>query len=220
MFIQGKSSSKFPGSQSCRSVMRHESHQFVIVSGLPASGKTTLASALALKLDFPFLDKDSLLEALFAAEGTGNSEWRRDLSRRADMSFREAALARRQAVLTSWWRHPRSTVDSGTPTDWLPPVKCLVEVHCACSASVAAARFLARARHHGHLDHQRSAEGLLSMLEEQQDFGPLFPSRAIVVDTEREVALSDLAAEVQRRLHESGDGQPASTGGPASSSAQ
>lgn len=175
-------------------------HQFVIVSGLPASGKTTLASALALELDFPLLDKDSFLEALFVAEGTGNSEWRRGLSKRADMSLREAALAKRQAVITSWWRHPRSTADSGTPADWLAPMPSLVEVHCICGASVAAARFLARSRHPGHLDHQRSADCLLSMLEEQQDFGPLFPSRAIVVNTEREIALSNLVGEVQRML--------------------
>lgn len=177
-------------------------HKFIVVSGLPASGKTTLATALALKLDFPFLDKDSFLEALFAAEGTGNSEWRRELSKRADMRLREAALSKRQAVLTSWWRHPRSTADSGTPTDWLAPASSLVEVHCVCSAAVASARFLARTRHPGHLDHKRSTENLLTMLQEQQDFGPLFPSRAIIVNTEKEVAVSDLVAKVRRALHE------------------
>lgn len=184
---------------------RRELHQFVLVSGLPASGKTTLASALALALDFPLLDKDSFLEALFVAEGIGNSEWRRGLSKRADVSFREAAMAQRRAVLASWWRHPRSAADSGTPTDWLAPVSSLAEVHCVCSASVAAARFLARTRHPGHLDSQRSAGSLLSMLEEQQDWGPLFPSRAIAVNTEREVALSNLVAEVQRRLRRDRD---------------
>lgn len=147
-------------------IRRHELHQFVIVSGLPASGKTTLACALALELDFPLLDKDSFLEALFATEGPGNSEWRRGLSKRADMSLREAALAKRRAVITSWWRHPRSTADSGTPADWLAPVPSFVEVHCICSASVAAARFLACTRHPGHLDHQRSVDCLLSLLEE------------------------------------------------------
>ncbi len=43
------------------------------------------------------------------------------------------------------------------------------------------------------------------MLEEQQDWGPLFLSRAIVVNTEREVALSNLVAEVQRRLRQDSD---------------
>jgi len=43
------------------------------------------------------------------------------------------------------------------------------------------------------------------MLQEQQDFGPLFPSRAIVVNTEREVALSNLIAKVQRALREDRD---------------
>lgn len=43
-------------------------HQFVLLSGLPASGKTTLASALALELGFPLLDKDSVTLSNLVAE--------------------------------------------------------------------------------------------------------------------------------------------------------
>jgi adenylate kinase family enzyme len=38
---------------------------YVIVTGLPASGKTTLAIALSSELGFEHLDKDAFLEALF-----------------------------------------------------------------------------------------------------------------------------------------------------------
>ena len=38
---------------------------FVVVSGLPASGKTTLAKSLALALGLRLLDKDDILESLF-----------------------------------------------------------------------------------------------------------------------------------------------------------
>ena len=38
---------------------------FVIVSGLPASGKSTIAVGLAEDLRLPLMDKDAYLEALF-----------------------------------------------------------------------------------------------------------------------------------------------------------
>ena len=44
------------------------------------------------------------------------------------------------------------------------------------------------------------------MLEEQ-DFGPLFPGRAIVINTEREVAVSERVAEVRRLLRECGQSE-------------
>ena len=179
-------------------------HAIVVISGFPASGKTTLASALASRLRFPLLDKDAFLEALFQLEGTGNAEWRRSLSSRADAQFREAVLLAKQSVATSWWKHPLSKEDSGTPIDWLSlESQALVEVHCSCRASVAAARFLARNLHPGHLDKLRSSEGLLAMLEQQEAFGPLFPSKAIVVNTEEPVELSALAVLVNSALETS-----------------
>jgi shikimate kinase len=39
-------------------------NRLVVVSGLPASGKSTVAKALAAGLAFTLLDKDSFLEAL------------------------------------------------------------------------------------------------------------------------------------------------------------
>ena len=38
---------------------------YVIVTGLPASGKSTLGRAVAAALGLPMLDKDDILEALF-----------------------------------------------------------------------------------------------------------------------------------------------------------
>lgn len=179
---------------------------FVVVSGLPASGKTTLASVLAAKLPFPLLDKDAFLEVLFQLEGIGDTEWRRSLSHRADAQFREAAANAERAVLASWWRHPRSTADSGTPTDWLVEApRALVEVHCSCRASIAAARFLARSRHPGHLDQQRSSDNLLALLEQQESLGPLFPEKAITVSTEVPVDVAALVGAVKSALRENHD---------------
>jgi len=55
----------------------------VIVSGAPASGKTTLARRLAAALSLPLLTKDDIKEALFDALGTPDLEQSRQLGRAA-----------------------------------------------------------------------------------------------------------------------------------------
>jgi hypothetical protein len=50
---------------------------FVVVSGLPGSGKTTLGRRLARALGLPLIDKDDILERLFETKGIGDTAWRR-----------------------------------------------------------------------------------------------------------------------------------------------
>lgn len=130
----------------------------VIVTGLPASGKTTIARGLALGLGYDFLDKDDFLEDLYDRLGVHSWGDRQRLSRQSDRAFQEAAIKIDGAVLASHWRPLGSTDESGTPTEWLAEeFEALVEVHCKCPPEDAHARFLARTRHPGHLDNQRDA---------------------------------------------------------------
>ena len=57
----------------------------VVVSGLPGSGKTTLARPLARVLGLPLLDKDDVLESLFDSLGCSTPQERQRLSRAADV---------------------------------------------------------------------------------------------------------------------------------------
>ncbi|MDQ1534024.1 MAG: hypothetical protein QOF28_1785, partial [Actinomycetota bacterium] len=57
---------------------------FVVITGLPAAGKTTLAVPLAEALGVPLISKDAIKEALFAAVGVGDWRWSKMLSRAAD----------------------------------------------------------------------------------------------------------------------------------------
>lgn len=133
--------------------------RFIVVSGLPASGKSTLAHAIAPRLGLPVIDKDDVLDRLFESEGIGDMTWRRELSRRSDMLFRQAAEASNGAVLTSFWHQPGMDVNSGTPVDWVLALSpCVVHLHCVCPPALAAARFIGRQRHAGHLDAHRDPD--------------------------------------------------------------
>ena len=103
---------------------------FVVIWGLPGSGKTTLGRRLAPALGLPLIDKDDILARLFDSKGVGDAGWRRALSRESDAVLQREALASTGAVLVSFWRLPGMPSDSGTPTDWLDgPSQRVVNVH-------------------------------------------------------------------------------------------
>lgn len=81
----------------------------MVLSGLPCSGKSTLARRLSPALRLPLIDKDAILERLFESRGVGDAAWRRRLSRESDGLFEAEAKASGGAVLVSFWRLP------GTP---------------------------------------------------------------------------------------------------------
>jgi predicted kinase len=53
----------------------------VVVTGPPASGKTTLALTLSKQLGVPLIAKDGIKERLYEAFGSGDREWSRWLGR-------------------------------------------------------------------------------------------------------------------------------------------
>jgi glucokinase len=174
--------------------------QYLVVSGLPASGKTTIATALAEELALPHLDKDNFLEALFDSSSEPQTMARRTaLSRKADEDFRRIAERANVAVLSSWWRHPLVQSASGTDSSWLMnPGVSLLEVHCALAPKSALERFFQRRRHPGHMDAQRDSLHLLAQFETISNLGPLFPDRAIVLPTERATSGDTIRALAER----------------------
>ena len=175
-------------------------HRFVIVSGLPASGKSTLGRAIACALNLSFLDKDEILEGLFDRVGVGDSVWRTKLSRTADEVLYREAHASPGAVVTSWWRHPDSKSESGTPTDWLSSLPGgLVELYCTCGPDTAANRFIGRNRHAGYLDGRYTHADLLEKFHQQSSLGPLTVGRRVRVDTEAPPQVADVLTELLRQ---------------------
>jgi GTPase SAR1 family protein len=176
---------------------------FVVMSGLPGSGKTTLAGRLAPHLSLPVIDKDEILERLFESQGSGDASWRRRLSRESDALLQARATNSDGAILVSHWRLPGMPADSGTPLHWLPPLSaCIVNVECSCPPELSARRFAERTRHAGHLDCARSFADVLKSLWTLAALGPLDIGRRVVIDTTLEPKLDDVIDHVVRAFGE------------------
>jgi shikimate kinase len=154
------------------------------VSGLPASGKTTIARRLAQALGLPLYDKDVILEALFDTLGCVDPAARQRLSRASDRVLMTLVQQSSGAVIASFWRHPGDEGNAGTPCEWLEQLSpSLVEVHCHCPPEIAAQRFLRRSRHPGHHDSARSEQMLLTQFHATARRGCLGLGSLVVVDT-------------------------------------
>jgi gluconate kinase len=174
-------------------------NRYITVSGLPASGKSTLARVLAKELVLPLLDKDDFLESMFEGRTVGDLDTRGKLSRAADRELRNRAEQSNGAIITSWWKHPRSPADSGTPTEWLTSLPGLVvEVYCECSPVIAARRFVGRQRHPGHLDCRWSYPELLADFTEHASRGPLGVGRLVIAPTDREIEFNALTRAIEQ----------------------
>jgi len=150
------------------------------------------------------LDKDDILEQLFDERGIGDAEWRSALSREADRLLARLASEKRSACLVSWWRHPRSTTDTGTPTEWLIALPSrVVEVHCVCPVDIAVDRFMGRIRHPGHLDASKSRDSMTKQFHALATLGPLGIGPVIELtmadDVDLEPIVSWLAAQNPER---------------------
>ncbi|MGB3278862.1 MAG: AAA family ATPase [Pseudorhodobacter sp.] len=173
----------------------------IIVTGLPASGKTTQARALATALGWPMLDKDDCLERLYDTVAVTSMDIRRQLSRKADVAFKREAIALPQVVLVSHWRPRGVHSTSGTPTDWvLAHFTTTLELHCACAWQTALARFQNRSRHPGHLDDQRPEAALATQLKALEPAYPLGLSPHISVSTEARVDAGPVLAQIRELL--------------------
>jgi adenylylsulfate kinase-like enzyme len=192
-------SHSLPVVSNLHSVLVGRPRLFVVMTGLPASGKTTLGRALSDSLHLPFMDKDYILEMLFDALGAHSPDDRSRLSRASDAVLQSIALASQGAVLASFWRRPRLSSTSGTPSEWLSTLEsdAVVEVLCECDPAVAAERFARRQRHAGHFDQRIAEDDLRAGFEQLANQGPLFSSSPVRVNTSCPVDASEVTVLVR-----------------------
>jgi len=177
----------------------------IVVTGLPAGGKTTIGREIAQRLDIPFLDKDDYLEQLYDERGTGDRAWRTRLSLESNDLFQEDAVTHPQAVLVSHWRPKWSDGPSGTPTAWLESsYQQVLELFCDCPVETAAQRFANRQRHAGHLDKNRELSDITKSLTRYRAELPIGIGCLIVVDSSGKVDLSQTISDIQMALRAGG----------------
>lgn len=173
----------------------------IVITGLPASGKSTVGKYIAASLDIPFLDKDTYLETLFNEKGIGNTEWRRTLSQQSNHLFQEDAKSKPCVVLISHWRPINQTGHSGTPTEWLPNTYAkIIQVYCTCPIETATKRFKERTRHRGHLDHTRPIEEIREWMHQYAPHLPLNLGHLIQVDTTKKQNIKETVQSIQKVL--------------------
>jgi predicted kinase len=165
--------------------------RILVITGLPASGKTTLARQLARRYRVALLTKDVFKESLFDALGAGDAAHSRRLS---DISYEilfnvagEVASAEADFILEGNFRRGEHEARMKAFTDAR-----IAQVFCAVDEPTRYARLAARredqSRHSGHRDAQRihtTAPGdcLLDL-----------PGECIVIDT----SVSDAFARIDR----------------------
>jgi glucokinase len=166
--------------------------RLVVMSGLPASGKSTTARALGEALGWPVICKDALLHVIYEAMGFGPDE-------------REHSLRTGNAAWAVFWLQARSFPNAVLDTNLKPTSAYemaqlaaldaqLVEVACLCPPALAQARYAARPGYAA----QRTAVLSDERVAEYQ--GSLGIADRIELDTTAPIDAGALAAEVRRRF--------------------
>jgi predicted kinase len=167
----------------------------VLVSGPPASGKTTLARPLAAALGFALLTKDDIKETLYTAmEGAPGDV---ALSRRIGAAAMEVlwALAPHcPAVVLEANFRTTSVYERRNVTDLLAAGAQIVEVYCRLPREEASRRFAERARETRHHPAHALAEMPPERMAEYEE--PFALSPVIEVDTRIAVDIDELIGKV------------------------
>ncbi|MFP5230499.1 MAG: AAA family ATPase [Acidobacteriota bacterium] len=173
----------------------------VLISGPPASGKTTLARPIAERLGFALLTKDDIKESLYLAmNGTpGDVEFSRRIGGAAMEVLWSLAPHCPHVVLEANFRTQSPYEREKLATLLAIPNTRMLEVCCRLPREEASRRFAARARNQRHHPAHPLAEMSPDRMMEYEE--PFALSPVIEVDTQRPVDLDTLVSQVVLLLH-------------------
>src|SRR5215831_9654606 len=132
----------------------------IVVSGLPCSGKSTLATCLSTRLGWPLLAKDRFKETLFDTLGVGDRAWSRKLGTAAyQILFSQAtelAQLHQCFIVEGNFRHGEHAAEFAALAAMGMN---FVQAHCHATPDLLIKRFNERIhRHRGHVDAESSLE--------------------------------------------------------------
>jgi predicted kinase len=181
----------------------------VVVSGPPASGKTTIAVPLARALSLPLVAKDTVKEALMDALGAGDLGQSQRLGRAA---FAVIFAIARSHLETGPGAVLEANFGRGVSEAGLRPLVAAsraVVVHCTAPREVLVERYRARAghRHPGHHDLPRLEQGP-SWLDPPATEPPDLGVPCLRVDTNEPWDLAAITDWARRQIAEQGREDP------------
>jgi predicted kinase len=169
-----------------------------VVTGPPASGKTSLARALANELGLPWISKDALKETLYDLFGSGEEAEPRleEVARRLLLTVAEQQLASGLSAIVES-NFDRDAELAPLERLWREHPTRVVQIHCGGERDELLERFEERAasdeRHPGHEDRPEEVRDDL----ERGRFDPLdLPGELIEVDLRGPPDVAALAARI------------------------
>ena len=163
---------------------------YVVVTGPPAAGKSTLSRGLATALGLPLLAKDVVKQGLVDVLGAPDVEASRALGRASVAALLAVAADNGGAVLDSVW------VDRSRAVDRIRSLGKVVEVFCRADVETMRSRYRERARDRGpgHFDEERPDSDLWP----ETALRPLAGGWPVVeVDTSASVVVARVAQAVR-----------------------
>ncbi len=166
----------------------------VVVTGMPSSGKTTVAEGLARQLRLPLIAKDAIKESLYESLGADDVA----SSGRLGAAANKLIFALAQTMLASGVSlivEANFFHDQEPEFGELPPHR-LMQLHCEAPLSILLDRYAKRSRHAGHHDADKIKE--LPARFASGAHSPLsLDGELIQLDTTHPVELDSLAERIR-----------------------